>query len=214
MKNVKTIFNLTVLGLSFGLLTACGGGSSSSPAPVVTTLPNCTSASLYNTQTQKWTLSNTDSRECKAITTVPQNVVCAANKVKVRIPVTSQNTNTALPTNTPLINHGTGQQTCVQQSNGQIVCGTATNSNLHVNQNTNYHTVVGSYKDTCLDHNSPEWQYIVHAGTYYYLDYNLAYSHYQNYQYQYQYHYNKQLSPKETIITFGVLAAALFFLTK
>lgn len=219
MRNTKSVLNLFVmagLGLSLGLLTACGG-SDSAPAPAVTTLPNCTANSVYNQSTKKWSLSAKDTKECKAITTVPANVTCSANQVKVRIPVTNK-TNAGgknLPTGTSF-NPSAGQQTCIQQSNGQIVCGSATtqtNNSLQVNNNTNYHTSAGSYEETCLDQNSPEWYYIVNAGSYYYLNYSLAYNHYQNYQYQYQYSYNKQLSPKETIITFGVLAAALFFLS-
>lgn len=215
---------MTGLGLSFSLLTACGGGGGGDSKPVVTTIPNCTTASVYNQSTRKWTYSTTDSRECKALTNA-QNLTCDSNQVKVRIPVTSNNTSN------PVVNNS-NQNSCINY-NGQVICGTAANTNSNtnwnnsshygtsynnnnnysVNNNTNYHTSVGSYTEQCMDQNSQEWHYIVNAGSYYYLNYSLAYNDYQTYQYQYQYSYNKQLSPKETIIAFGVVAAALFFLS-
>jgi len=196
MKNTKSALNLFVmtgLGLSFSLLTACGGGSSNS-AETVTTLPNCTTSSVYNEGTKTWSLSTTDASECAAITTVPQNVTCDSNSVKVRIPVTG----------TTALNN---EQTCIWQ-NGVQYCGTVNNNN----NNNNYHSNIGSYEETCMNTTSAEWGHIVNAGSYYYYNYNAAHNDYQGLQYQYQYTYNKQLSPEETIIAFGVVAAALFFL--
>jgi len=258
MRNTKTVFKLFVatgLGLSFSLLTACGGGGSSDSDPVVTTLPNCTTSSIPPAVTGGiWTYSATDSRECRAITTA---VNCKSNQVRVRIPVTNSNRNTPLATNTPFINQGNSQQSCDQQSNGKIICGTTNNNygnnynnnnygnnysnnnygnnysnnnygnnynnnnnygnnynnNYQVNNQTNYHTSTGGYTEVCMDQNSQDWYYVVNAGNYYYLNYSLYRNNYQNYQQQYYYHYQKQLSPKQTLITFGVLATALFLLS-
>lgn len=195
MRNRKNALNYIVmasLGLSFSFLTACGGSDSKS-APTVTTLPNCTTASVYNSTTKKWALSATDARECKAITTVSAAANCKYNEIRVRIPIKNK-------TQT--------QQTCVQDVYGHQTCGTPVVSNSQA-----FHSTVGQYQESCIAHNSPEWAYIVDAGTYYYYNYTQAYSNYQNVQYQYQYSYNRQLSPKETLVTFGVLGAALLFLS-
>ena len=200
MRNRKNALNLIVITSLLSLLTACGGGGGSDSTPTtktVTTLPNCTTNSIYHQPTTTrtsgwWTYSATDNRECKAITTISNNANCKYNEIRVRIPIKT-NTNT--------------QQTCVRDAYGYQTCGTPVLNNSSV-----FHSTVGQYQESCIAHNSPEWYYVVDAGSYYYYNYQYAYSHYQNYQNHYQYSYNKQLSTKETIVTFGVLAAALFFL--
>ena len=194
MRNRKNALNLIVITSLLSLLTACGGGGGSDSTPTtktVTTLPNCTTNSIYHQPTTTrtsgwWTYSATDNRECKAITTVSTAANCSYNQVGVRIPITNSNQS----------------QQCVIDQYGRRTCGIAVSQNYQ-----SFHSTTGHYKTTCIGYGAPEWHYIVDTGSYYYYDYRTAYN-----QYQYQYSYNANFGTKETIITFGVLAAALFFL--
>jgi len=190
IKKTTKYFTLSLLSLSLGLLTACGGdgGGGSSSDDVVTTVPNCTSTAVQNTETGVWSVSTTDSSECQLLTTVASTTSCNYNEIRVRIPVQS-----------------TTQQTnqCVIDAYGRQSCVTPVLSN-----STNFHQTSGQYQEVCLNQQSPEWPYVVDSGSYYYYNYTQHFSHFQTFQFS----NNVQLSPTETLVTFGVLATALFLL--
>lgn len=184
MKKITRNTLRIALALSFGLVTACGGGGSSAPKkdPKVTTVkPQCTESSIINANNQ-WQISQSDTRLCTPVKTTTKT--CGPNEYAVRVPICQSGS---------YDNANCQYATTTTQTNGGI--------------NYSYHRTSGQYQVVCKSYNSSEFNYgyIYQVNGYLYL--NLyAVMQYQT-QYQYQYHKQVELSPKQVFM--GVLGLAV-----
>lgn len=153
MKRTARLAAVATIGLTLGLLTACGG--SSSKGEKVTTLPNCPANYHYNNSTNLFQYSESDLRECQVLNTTTIN--CSANEVLVRLPLnqSTANNNTNTGINCPVIN---GIQNCNTNNNSSV--------------NSDYHATRGQYTEACIGSNDNNWGYIVYGAQYNYLNIN------------------------------------------
>ncbi|MGH1469341.1 MAG: hypothetical protein ACRBBP_10795 [Bdellovibrionales bacterium] len=197
MKKLIRLATITTISLSMGLFTGCGSSGSSSDTTVTTI--SCSSTPYLDTTTNTWQYSQTDTRVCTPLTT-STSVTCSSNQIKVRVPITSNTSNTAL--NCPVDIYGV--QHCTTGTTGTpFVYGsvnTSWNSNYNNTINPNYHLTAGLYQEACVNYGDTSYGYLLQGASYWYVDQQQL----QQSVYTAQYHY--QLSPGETLAAVGILA--------